>query len=149
MAAFLEEMKTIKLKSRVSADTSVVIKGEKQDDNEGDESLGNITFGLGRGRGLGLGMGGLSPRALRASTSSNSNGSGDGKLSFNVKLRKTDSGSALWGDKLVRTKGPAETSAGAGAKVNSSTIFPLGAKRKRTEGEPQTVLRKFLKPLYD
>ncbi|GAB1525072.1 hypothetical protein RhiTH_008229 [Rhizoctonia solani] len=128
MTAFLEEMKTVKLKSRVGPtpkSSAIKVKVEEDDDDD----VGNNTFAFRRPRGPPI-----SPRALRATNSTSSNGSASGTLGFAVKLRKTESGATLFGDKPKRT--PSTTS------VNNATPFPLpGAKRKRPEAEPQSVLQ--------
>ncbi|CUA68567.1 Cell surface glycoprotein 1 [Rhizoctonia solani] len=128
MTAFLEEMKTVKLKSRVGPTPKAsAIKVEVEED-DGDDDVGSNTFAFRRQRGPPI-----SPRALRATSSLNSNGSSPGTLSFPVKLRKTDSGAALFGR---RPKRPSMSGA------NASAPFSLpGAKRKRPEAEPQAAIR--------
>ncbi|CCO28673.1 hypothetical protein BN14_02671 [Rhizoctonia solani AG-1 IB] len=125
MTAFLEEMKTVKLKSRVGPTPKAsVVKVEEEDDDD----VGNNTFAFRRPRGPPI-----SPRALRATNSLSSNGSSSG-LGFAVKLRKTESGAALLGDKIKRPT--------AGTSANSNASFSLPAtKRKRPEAEPQSVLQ--------
>ncbi|CUA68568.1 Cell surface glycoprotein 1 [Rhizoctonia solani] len=127
ITGFLQEMKTVKLKSRVGPTPKApVIKVEAEED-DGDDDVGNNTFAFRRQRGPPI-----SPRALRATSSLNSNGSSSGTLSFPVKLRKTDSGAALFGD---RPKRPSMSG------VNASAPFSLPvAKTKQPEAEPRTVI---------
>ncbi|CAE6502883.1 unnamed protein product [Rhizoctonia solani] len=128
MTAFLEEMKTVKLKSRVGPTPKASAIKVKVEEDDGDDDVGNNTFAFRRQRGPPI-----SPRALRATSSLNSNGSSSGTLSFPVKLRKTDSGAALFGE---RPKRPSISG------VNASAPFSLpGAKRKRPEAEPQTAIQ--------